>query len=186
MRSCHSTPRPAAAVVPAHLQWGTFEYSRWYSTYWQGSVGILTVVRTCQGYCEYSHLQYTAVRSCHSPPRPSASAAAVPAHLRFASGRPSRGDVRTARRARAPWMLSSVAGPAARSGVAPVVDNTWQRARPMQTAIMCACKGRSEPIRKCHVLCSPVQCSAAPGFAAAVLRSAVGASTKVRAVGEGI
>ena len=43
-------------------------------------------LRTGQGYCEYSHLQYAAVRSCHSPPRP--SAALVPAHLQFASARP--------------------------------------------------------------------------------------------------
>ncbi len=81
---------------------------------------------TCQGYCEYSHLQYAAVRSCHSPPRPSAAAAAVPAHLQFASGKPSRGDVRTRSRARALWMLSSVAGPAVGSGTASVVDNTLQ------------------------------------------------------------
>ncbi len=41
--SCHSPPRPSAsaAAVPAHLQWGTFEYSRWYSTYWQGLTRVL-------------------------------------------------------------------------------------------------------------------------------------------------
>jgi hypothetical protein len=43
VRSCHSTPRPSAsaAAVPGHLQWGTFEYSRWYSTYWQGLTRVL-------------------------------------------------------------------------------------------------------------------------------------------------
>jgi hypothetical protein len=86
--------------------------------------GTLRTGRDSPGYCEYSHLQCTAVCSWHSPPRP--SAAVVPAHLQFASGRPRRGDVRTARRACAPSVLSSVAGPAARSGVAPVVDNTLQ------------------------------------------------------------
>ncbi len=50
---------------------GILEYSHTHS-------GTL---RTGQGYREYSHLQYTAVRSCRPPPRPSASAAAVPARL---------------------------------------------------------------------------------------------------------
>ncbi len=54
----------------------------------QPSVGVLMVVLyvLATGYWEYSHLQYAAVRSCHSPPRP--AAAAVPAHLQFASGWP--------------------------------------------------------------------------------------------------
>ncbi len=56
-----------------------------------------------------------------------------------------RAGVRTGSRARAPLVLSSVAGPAARS--APVVDNTLQYAWPMQTAIRCACNGpqRADP-----------------------------------------
>jgi hypothetical protein len=68
-----------------------------------------------------------------------------------------RGDVRTGRRACAPLVLSSVAAPAVGSGVAPVVDNTLQRARPMQTAIRCACKGRSEADPQAPLA---VQCSA--------------------------
>ena len=51
-------------------------------------------LRTGHGCCEYSHLRCAAVRPCRPPPRP-AAAAAVPAHLQFAS------YVRTARRARA-------------------------------------------------------------------------------------
>ena len=50
--------------------------------------GTLRTGRDSQGYCEYSHLQCTAVCSYHSLPGPSASAAVVPAHLQFASGRP--------------------------------------------------------------------------------------------------
>jgi hypothetical protein len=118
------------------------------------------------------------VRSCHSPPRPGPSTAVVPAHLQLASGRPSRGDVRTRSRARALWMLSSVAGPAVASGVAPVVENTLQCERPMQTAIMCAYNG---PKRADSRAPRPVQRCAALGYVAAVLRSAVGASTSARA-----
>jgi hypothetical protein len=42
VRSCRPPPRPSsAAAVPAHLQWGTFEYARWYCTYWQGLTRVL-------------------------------------------------------------------------------------------------------------------------------------------------
>ena len=51
----------------------------------------------CTQYCENSHLWYTAVCSCRPPPRPSAAAAVVPAHLQFASAMPRRGGVRTAK-----------------------------------------------------------------------------------------
>jgi hypothetical protein len=69
--------------------------------------------------------------------------------------------MQTGSRARAPWMLSSVAGPAARSGVAPVVDSTLQCARPMQNShtVRVQC-GEARPIRKRHVLGSAAQGSA--------------------------
>ena len=58
------------------LTWGTFQHSPWVAAYWP------------RGYCEYSHLWYTAVCLCRPPPRPSAAAAVVPAHLQFASAMP--------------------------------------------------------------------------------------------------
>ena len=68
--SCHSTPRPPAALVPVHLRWGT-------RTTHSG-----VTLHTHHGTVSTRTLWHTAVCSCHSPPRPSA-AAAVPAHQQW-------------------------------------------------------------------------------------------------------
>ena len=146
VRSCDPPSWPSAAVAVAleNLQWGTQS----------GALLVGTVsTRTCS------------IRRCarviHRLDR----------RLRWyrrtctlRRGCRERGDVRTASRARALWMLSSVAGPAVRCGVAPVVDNTLQRARPMQTAVMCACNGpqRADPQAPLPVQRSAAQRSAAP------------------------
>ncbi len=73
------------------LATGYYEYSQWYyvlaTGYYEYSQWYYVLAT---GYYEYSHLQYAAVRSCHSPPRRSASAAAVPAHLQWGTSEYSR------------------------------------------------------------------------------------------------
>jgi hypothetical protein len=67
-----------------------------------------------------------------------------------------------------------------------VVDSTWQRARPMQNSHKVRVHGAKRG-RSASATCWAVQGSAALGYAEAVLRSAVGASTtKVGAVGDGM